>query len=146
MDAHQLAVETAWLRLFLREASTRGYTIEDIVALLDEPGMTAWVRVFIREASKRGHTREDIIALLDDSGMTVKAAVERILSTRKTKVASPLRPTESLFPASWSSVAKVRRLIQTIFVESATAGSRNQELRRNLAEAVVATSRTSRLV
>ena len=40
MDAHQLAVETAWVRLFLREASTRGYTIEDVVALLDEPGMT----------------------------------------------------------------------------------------------------------
>jgi hypothetical protein len=46
---------------------------------------TAWVRVFIREASKRGHTREDIIALLDEPGMTVKAAVERILSTRKPK-------------------------------------------------------------
>jgi hypothetical protein len=46
---------------------------------------TAWVRVFIREASKRGHTREDIIALLSDPGMTVKAAVERILSTRKPK-------------------------------------------------------------
>ena len=44
---------------------------------------TAWMRVFIREASKRGHTREDIIALLDDPGMTVKEAVQRILSTRK---------------------------------------------------------------
>ena len=44
---------------------------------------TAWVRVFIREASKRGRTREDIITLLDDPGMTVKAVVERILSTRK---------------------------------------------------------------
>jgi hypothetical protein len=55
MDAHQLAAKTAWLR------------------------------VFIREASKRGHTREDIIALLDEPGMTVKAAVERILSTRKPK-------------------------------------------------------------
>jgi len=53
MDAHQLAAKTAWLR------------------------------VFIREANKRGHTREDIIALLDEPGMTVKAAVERILSTRK---------------------------------------------------------------
>ena len=39
-------------------------------------------RVFIREASKQGHTREDIVTLLDDP-MTVKAAVERILSTRK---------------------------------------------------------------
>jgi hypothetical protein len=40
MDTHQLAEKTAWVRLFLREASKRGYTIEDIVALLDEPGMT----------------------------------------------------------------------------------------------------------
>jgi hypothetical protein len=55
MDAHQLAEKTAWVRLFLREASKRGYTIEDIVALLDEPGMTA------------------------------KEAVERILSARKLK-------------------------------------------------------------
>jgi hypothetical protein len=44
---------------------------------------TAWVRVFIREASRRGYTREDIIALLSDPGMTVKEAVQRILSTRK---------------------------------------------------------------
>ena len=55
MDTHQLAAKTAWVRFFLREASKRGYTIEDIVALLDEPGMT------------------------------VEAAVERILSTRKLK-------------------------------------------------------------
>jgi hypothetical protein len=44
---------------------------------------TAWVRVFIREASRRGHTREDIIALLSYPGMTAKEAVQRILSTRK---------------------------------------------------------------
>jgi hypothetical protein len=55
MDGHQLAEKTAWVRLFIREASKRGYTLEDIVALLDEPGMT------------------------------VEAAVERILSTRKPK-------------------------------------------------------------
>jgi hypothetical protein len=55
MDSHQLAAKTAWVKLFLREASKRGYTIEDIVALLDEPGMTA------------------------------KEAVERILSARKLK-------------------------------------------------------------
>jgi hypothetical protein len=55
MDAHQLAEKTAWVRLFLCEASKRGYTIEDIVALLDEPGMTP------------------------------KEAVERILSTRQPK-------------------------------------------------------------
>jgi hypothetical protein len=55
MDTHQLAEKTAWVRLFLREASKRGYTIEDVVALLDEPGMT------------------------------VEAAVERILSTKGPK-------------------------------------------------------------
>ena len=55
MDSHQLAAKTAWVKLFLREASKRGYTVEDIVALLDEPGMT------------------------------VKEAVERILSARKQK-------------------------------------------------------------
>jgi hypothetical protein len=53
MDAHQLAEKTAWVRLFIREANKRGYTIEDIVAMLDEPGMT------------------------------VEAAVKRILSTRE---------------------------------------------------------------
>ena len=55
MDSHQLAAKTAWVKLFLREASRRGYTIEDIVALLDEPGMA------------------------------VREAVERILSARKQK-------------------------------------------------------------
>jgi hypothetical protein len=55
MDAHQLAEKTAWVRLFIREARKRGYTFEDIVALLDEPGMT------------------------------VEAAVERILSTKGPK-------------------------------------------------------------
>jgi hypothetical protein len=55
MDGHQLAAKTAWVKLFLLEANKRGYTIEDIIALLDEPGMTA------------------------------KEAVERILSARKLK-------------------------------------------------------------
>jgi hypothetical protein len=55
MDGHQLAEKTAWVRLFLREAGKRGYRIEDIVALLHEPGMSA------------------------------KGAVERILSTRERK-------------------------------------------------------------
>jgi hypothetical protein len=36
MDGHQPDEKTAWARLFLRQASKRGYTIEDIVALLDE--------------------------------------------------------------------------------------------------------------
>jgi hypothetical protein len=47
MDGHQLAEKTAWVRLFLHEASKRGYSIEDVVALLDEPGITA------KEAVKR---------------------------------------------------------------------------------------------
>jgi hypothetical protein len=55
MDAQQLAEKTAWVRLFIREARKRGYSIEDIIALLDEPGMT------------------------------VHAAVERILSTGESK-------------------------------------------------------------
>ena len=48
---------------------------------------TAWVKFFIRGASKRGYTREDIIALLDEPGMTVEAAVEQILFGREPKVA-----------------------------------------------------------
>jgi hypothetical protein len=40
MGAHQLAAKTAWMRFFIREVRRRGYTIEDIIALLDEPGMT----------------------------------------------------------------------------------------------------------
>ena len=55
MDGHQLAEKTAFVRLFLREARKRGYSIEDVAALLDEPGITA------------------------------KEAVERILSTRERK-------------------------------------------------------------
>ena len=46
---------------------------------------TAWVRLFVREARKRGYTIEDIVALLDEPGMTVEAVVERILSTREPK-------------------------------------------------------------
>jgi hypothetical protein len=41
MDGRQLAEKTAWVRLFLHEASKRGYSIADVVALLDEPGITA---------------------------------------------------------------------------------------------------------
>ena len=55
MDAHQLAAKTAWVRLFIREARKRGYTIEDLAALLDE------------------------------TELTVEEAVERILSTREQK-------------------------------------------------------------
>jgi len=46
---------------------------------------TAWVRFFIREASKRGYTIEDLAALLDETELTVEEAVERILSTRESK-------------------------------------------------------------
>ena len=55
MDAHQLAAKTAWVRFFIREASKRGYTIEDLAALLDE------------------------------TELTVEEAVERILFTREGK-------------------------------------------------------------
>ena len=41
MDGQPLTAKAAWGRLFVREASERGYTIEDIAALLHEPGMTA---------------------------------------------------------------------------------------------------------
>ena len=40
MGAQQLAEKTAWMKLFIREARKRGYTIEDIITLLDKPGMT----------------------------------------------------------------------------------------------------------
>ena len=62
MDAQQLAAKTAWVRLFIREANKRGYTTQDILALLDEPGITA------------------------------KEAVKRILSARKLKRKSQIRP------------------------------------------------------
>ena len=50
---------------------------------LDEK--TAWARLLLREASKRGYTIEDIVALLDEPGITTREAVERILSARKLK-------------------------------------------------------------
>jgi hypothetical protein len=40
MDAHQVAAKTTLVRVLIREAKKRGYTIQDILALLDEPGMT----------------------------------------------------------------------------------------------------------
>ena len=46
---------------------------------------TAWVRLFLREASKRGYRMEDIVALLHELGMSAKEAVERILSTGERK-------------------------------------------------------------
>ena len=36
LDGHQLAIETAWVRAFIREARKREYTIENIVARLDD--------------------------------------------------------------------------------------------------------------
>jgi hypothetical protein len=50
-----------------------------------EPSKTAWVRLVIREASKRGYTIGDLAALLDEPEMTVEEAVERILFTREPK-------------------------------------------------------------
>jgi hypothetical protein len=57
---------------------------ETIFQVLDGHQL-AWVRLFIREARKRGYTIEDIVALLDEPGMTAAAVVERILSTRERK-------------------------------------------------------------
>jgi hypothetical protein len=53
--------------------------------MFQEAAKTAWVRLFLREASKRGYPSEDIVALLDEPGMTVEAAAERILFTREPK-------------------------------------------------------------
>jgi len=60
-------------------------TKKDKETLFQEAAKRAWVRVFIREASKRGYPIEDIVALLDEPGMTAEAVVERILSTRGPK-------------------------------------------------------------
>ena len=72
------------VRTLLIDSSAMGDE-EDEDAMLQEAAKTAWVRVFIREASKRGHTVEDVFAVLDEPGTTVEAAVLRILSTRKPK-------------------------------------------------------------
>jgi hypothetical protein len=58
---------------------------EDKETVFQEAAKRAWVRVFIREASKRGYPIEDIVALLDEPTMTAEAVVERILSARKLK-------------------------------------------------------------
>jgi hypothetical protein len=42
-------------------------------------------KVFLVEASKRGYTGEDIVALLDEPGVTAKEAVEQISAARKLK-------------------------------------------------------------
>jgi hypothetical protein len=55
---------------------------EDKETLFQEAAKRAWVRMFIREASKRGYPIQDIAALLDEPGMTAEAVVERVLSTR----------------------------------------------------------------
>ena len=47
------------------------------------------MKLFIREASKRGYPIENIIALLDEPGMTAEAVVERVLSTREPKPNRP---------------------------------------------------------
>jgi hypothetical protein len=50
------------------------------------------VRAFIREASKRGYPIEDIVALLDAPGMTAEAVVERIPSTSESSPLTPTEP------------------------------------------------------
>ena len=58
---------------------------EDRETLFREAAKRAWARMFIREASKRGYPIENIVALLDEPGLTVEEAIERILSTREPK-------------------------------------------------------------
>jgi len=58
---------------------------DDEETMFQEATKRAWVKLFIREASKRGYPIEDIVALLDEPGMTAEAVVERILSTRERK-------------------------------------------------------------
>jgi hypothetical protein len=58
---------------------------EDKETMFQEAIKRAWVRVFIREATKRGYPIEDIVALLDGPGMTAEAVAERIPSTRELK-------------------------------------------------------------
>jgi len=64
---------------------------EDKENMFQEAAKRAWVRVFIREASKRGYPIENIVALLDEPGMTAEAVVERVLSTREPKPIRPPR-------------------------------------------------------
>jgi hypothetical protein len=58
---------------------------EDKETMFQEATKRARVKLFIREASKRGYPIENIIALLDEPGMTAEAVVERILSAREPK-------------------------------------------------------------
>jgi hypothetical protein len=58
---------------------------EDKETIFQEAARTTWVGVFIHEASKRGYPIENIVALLDEPGLTVEEAIERILSTRGPK-------------------------------------------------------------
>jgi hypothetical protein len=64
---------------------------EDKETMFEEAAKRAGVRVFIREASKRGYPIENIVALLDEPGLTAEAVVERILSTRQPKPNRPTR-------------------------------------------------------
>jgi len=64
---------------------------EDKETMFQEATKRAWVKLFIREASKRGYPIENIVALLDEPGMTAEAVVERVLSTREPKPIRPPR-------------------------------------------------------
>jgi hypothetical protein len=58
---------------------------EDKETMFQEAAKRAWVRLFICEASKRGYPIEKIVALVDEPGLTVEEAVGRVLSTRGPK-------------------------------------------------------------
>ena len=58
---------------------------EDEETMFQEAAKTAWVRLFLCEASKQGHPIEDIAALLDEPASTVEETVERLLFRRETQ-------------------------------------------------------------
>ncbi len=41
LDARDKAAKTAWVGAFIRAAQDRDYSIDDLLAVLDEPGMTS---------------------------------------------------------------------------------------------------------
>jgi hypothetical protein len=60
---------------------------EDEETMFQEAAKTAWVRLFLSEASKQGHPIEDIAALLDEPGLTMEKTVKRLLFGREPNVA-----------------------------------------------------------
>jgi hypothetical protein len=70
-----------WLRLLLREASKRGCAIEDIVVLLDEPGMT--VEAVERNLSTRGPRPNLAAKKVEPLGAVFSAACQLCLMANR---------------------------------------------------------------